>query len=237
MPGRVLLGVVCALTATATLAAASPPPPDDWVHEEVVVEQQVAVDPAPVVVVQEPVQPPYVDPYYYPDPYPQPVFVDEGPRESIVATASAMQAWLSQPSGLETMGRGGTLGFTFLQRRGDFPTGAEATGIFLFGDQASVYDLSLRMIASPKIGKRLLVPFVAVGLAIGASRVVDARSTAMQVAPKITAATYGFAIGPSAALGVHGFVGKKWYWRAGAGYVGAGVGAITADLGVGMVVD
>ena len=45
---------------------------------------------------------------------------------------------------------------------------------------------------------------------------------------------FGLGIGPSGSAGVHGFVGKSFYWRAGAGFLGAGVGAVTADLAVGM---
>lgn len=174
-----------------------------------------------------------VDPNTY---YVAPPAEEHVPDESMVVTASATQAWLSQPGGLEAAMRGGTVGFSWLQRDGEFPTGAEATGVFLFGDRASTYALSLRLIGSPEIGKRMLVPYAAVGLAVGASRVVDARSAAMEVDPEPNA-SYGFAIGPSAAVGLHGFLGNKLYWRAGAGFVAAGIGAVTADLGVGFVVD
>jgi len=242
---RVLVGACCALATTATIAAASPPPPADWeqdvlvpvevtppVEPVVVVEQQVAVDPI-VVVTPDPIPDPYyAQPYY--EPYIEPV--DEGPRESIVVTGSAMQAWLSRPSGLEVAARGGTIGFSWLQRRGDFPTGVEVTGVFLVGDQMTSYALSSRVVGSPKLGKRLVVPYAAVGIAIGASRVVDRGVAAMQKDP-MSAASYGFAIGPSAEVGLHGFLSKQLYWRAGAGFVGAGVGAITADAGVGFVLD
>lgn len=253
---RVLVGVICTLGAASIAAAqegdplvvATDPPPPPPPADPVVVEAQVAVDPLlvqPVVVEPTPsptfgevlaAQPVYQEPYYdYDDPvyYPTDVF----PSESIIATASAMQGWLSQPAGLEQFGRGGTLGFAFLQRDGEFPTGAEATGVFLFGDRASVYDLSLRLIGSPKIGKKLFVPFAAVGLAVGASRVVENGTAEMSTDKDGGDAKYGFAIGPSAAVGLHGFVGKKYYWRAGAGFLGAGIGAITADLGIGIVVD
>ncbi len=248
---RVLLGAVCALAGTAHIALAeeAPPPPPDWVEDPtpdqiavdpVVVETPpptdltVAVDPATLIVADPPPEP-YNDPYYgY---YDTPVYpVDESPSESVLVTASAVQAWMSQPSGLEQMGRGGSLGIAWLQRHGDFPTGVEAQGVFVFGDRASAYDLSLRLVGSPKIGKRLFVPYAAIGLAVGASRISDARTMEMST-DKGPDSTYGFAIGPSASVGVHGFFGKKWYWRAGAGFVGAGIGAVTADLGVGIVVD
>ncbi len=252
---RVLVGVTCALVGLATTATARPAPvPDPLVGDDLVVatDPVVVVPPDPVVVATDPVvvatdpQPavivePVIDPVpqpemYVPDHGPYALPVDppprESPRESTYVMGSATQAWMSERDGVGQLGRGGTLSFGFLQRRGDMPTGVELSGVFLHGDRASVYDLSLRLIASPKIGDRTVVPFIAMGLAVGASRLVSEEAKAFG-----EDASFGFSIGPSAALGLHGFLGDKTYWRAGAGFLGAGLGAYTADIGIGFVVD
>lgn len=247
---RVLAWVTCALVGATTTAAAKPfPPPDELVGDDLVVatDPVVVVDPVPVVVepvgvavavepvavVVEPVivQP---DPYYQQEPYGLPVAppTREVPSESTYAMASAVQAWMTERDGMNELGRGGALSFGFLQRRGDFPSGVELSGVFLTGDRASVYDLSLRVIGSPEIRDKKVLPFIAIGLTVGASRLVteEAKALGQDV-------SYGFSIGPSAAVGLHGFLSDNLYWRAGAGYLGAGIGAYTADLGIGFVVD
>jgi len=150
----------------------------------------------------------------------------------VVAWASGLQAWVSEQKGVTSLGQGASLAFAFMERDGDFPTGFEVSAVFLSGERASVYDLSFRLIGSAKIGRRKLVPFAAIGIAAGASRLVtdEQKMSGADVA-------YGWAIGPSAATGVHGFLSDKLYWRASAGFLGTGVGAMTADLGLGLVVD
>ena len=168
-----------------------------------------------------------IDPQPHPLPVPPPP--RESPRESFVVLASGLQAWMSDDGGMTDLGQGGVLSFTWLQRRGDFPTGVDVSGVFLATDDASVYDLSFRILGSPKIGRRSVVPFAAFGLAAGASRLASKQPDAM--------ASYGWSIGPSAAVGLHGFLGDRVYWRGGAGFLGTGFGAVTAELGLGMVIE
>lgn len=211
----VLGGATCVLVAAVSVAQASPPPepPPDG--------QIIAVDPYP------PPPPPDPEPYGLPPSPPEaPV-----PGESVVMLVSGAQAWLSDGAGLEAMGQGAALSMTFLERHGDFPTGFDISALFLHGDRASAYDLTMRIIGSPKIGRRKVVPFASFGVVAGASRL-----EAMDAKPGDPAA-HGWAIGPSAAVGLHGFVGNGMYWRAAGGFLGTGVGAITADLGIGFVID
>jgi hypothetical protein len=204
--------------------------------------QQVAVDPEPppppppeepLVVATDPyVAPPQPEMYV---PYEEPVYVPpprEQPRESTFAFAAASQLNVSGEDGFAPAGWGGTVGFGFIERDGDLPGGVDVAATFLTGKNVSIYDLSIRVVATPKMNGRLLVPYVAFGLCAGASRVVTDRErmTGEHV-------DYGLGLGPSGSIGLHGFVGDSIYWRAGGGFLGAGVGAVTADLAIGMVVD
>jgi hypothetical protein len=174
------------------------------------------------VIATDPVVPtPYVEPAPPPDP---------PPSESIVFLGGASQAWMTGDDGLDPIARGATLGFAFLQRDGEFPTGFEFDAVLLRGEDAAIYDLQSRVIGSPRLGRRMAVPFAALGLAYGVARLVTTEQ-------KMTGAkaTYGMSIGPTAMVGLHGFLNDSLYWRGGAGFLGTGIGAITAELSLGVV--
>ena len=247
--------LICALVGTSAPAwaddvvvAPDPAPPVDPVAPVdpvtptqglVVATDPVVVQPQPQVQVQVeapvavPVDEPYVpihEPYY--DMNPLPPTPDPYPHESVVVWASGLQAWISEEQGMTSLGQGASLSFAFFERDGDMPTGFDVSAVFLSGERASVYDLSFRLIGSAKIKARTVVPFVALGLAAGAARLVteEQKMSGADVA-------YGWSIGPSAAAGLHGFLSKKVYWRASAGFLGTGIGAMTADVGLGLTVD
>jgi hypothetical protein len=239
--------LICALVGSSATAAADEVVAPDVVEPTPPVEPTqglvVATDPVPdpqvqvQVQVEAPVPEPVADPYiihepYYDHPAPLPPEPEKYPHESVVVWASGLQAWLSEEQGMTSLGQGASLSFAFMERDGDFPTGFDVSAVFLSGERASVYDLSFRLIGSAKIQNRKLVPFAALGLAAGAARLVtdEQKMSGEDVA-------YGWAIGPSAAAGVHGFLSKKVYWRASAGFLGTGIGAMTADVGFGLTVD
>jgi hypothetical protein len=180
-------------------------------------EQIIAVDPPP--------PPP-------PPEYPLPLPPAPVPQESFVVVGSAVQSWISGTERLEQLGRGANLSFTWLQRDGEFPSGVDMSGLFLRGEDASVYALSMRLMGSAKVGRRALVPFAAFGIGAGLTRLeMDVDAT------KASEVQSGWALGPSAAIGLHGFLSDSVYWRGQAGFVGVGAGALTADLGLGFVID
>jgi hypothetical protein len=237
---RALAAAVCALSGAVATAAAEPEPeaasPPAEPHDLV-----IATDPdGALVVAPGRVAYPVTDPAFEisppiePEPYglPPAPYEHPTPRESVIILATASQAHLTGPGGFEVFGHGGSLSFGFLQRTGEFPTGFDVAAVFVRGPDAAVYDLSMRVLGSPRIGKRKLLPFIAIGLAAGASRLVTAEDKAAG-----RTVEYGLSIGPSAALGLHGFLGEKVYWRGGAGFLGTGIGTYTADLGVGVVID
>jgi hypothetical protein len=234
----VSVGLALALAATPAfadqVAVPAPPPepePQGLIIAVETVEQQAPVpEPEPEVLVQPE---PYVDPYIDMQPYSDPVAPPrESPSESTFVYGAASQLGISGRTGIDAAGFGGTVGFGHLDRHGDQPTGVDVSATFLSGPDVSIYDLSVRLVASPKINNRVLVPYLAVGICAGASRIITDRDRMTN-----KHVDFGLGIGPSASLGVHGFVGKSLYWRAGAGFLGAGVGAVTADLAVGLVVD
>ena len=158
-----------------------------------------------------------------PNPHPLPLPVAPPPRavpeESMFLSAGATQAYVSgADGGLGRFGRGGALTLALLERRGELPTGVEARGVFLDGDGGQQFTLALHVVASAKIARRPLVPFVALGLAAGSARMGDAS---------------GVAIGPSGALGLHGFLADSLYWRASASAIGVGAGTLVGELAVG----
>ena len=200
----------------------------------------VATDPVPTPPPPdvEPPEPPYDPPYdpgYDQSRYALPAtpIRDDYPRESALLVASAVHGWLSQPTGVESFGGGGALSMGFVQRDGDFPTGVDVAAVMVRGEGGAVYDLSFRIIGSPKLERRVLVPFAAIGLCAGASRIEGAGDGD---AKTMDEASWGLALGPSAALGLHGFLSDKLYWRAQAGFLGAGAGLYTADVALGVVV-
>jgi hypothetical protein len=234
--GLVLSALLGAVTPAFADQVAVPPPPDPVV---VPVDPQglvIAVDPDPVAApVPEPEPEPItiVQPEPYPEPYSDPVAPPrESPRSSTFVYGAASQVNVSGRTGIDPAGWGGTVGLGHLERHGEQPTGVDVSGTFLTGDSVSIYDLSVRIVASPKINSRVLVPYVAIGICAGASRIITDRDRMSG-----RHVDFGLGIGPSASLGVHGYVGNSEYWRLGAGFLGAGVGAVTADLAVGMVVD
>ena len=180
---------------------------------------------------------PIADP---PEPYDDPPALptsrrDDYQRESTLLFAGAAQGWLSQRDGLDRFGRGASLGFGFLQRDGHFPSGCDVAATMVRGDGGAVYDLSVRVIGSAKIGRRLAVPYVAIGLVAGASRVEGQPLDGKLVTGETS--SWGFGLGPTAALGLHGFLSDKVYWRSGVGFLGAGAGLVTADLALGITMD
>ena len=234
----VLAGALGAVLGVAPAAAKPAQPLDDQLAPDPLV---VATDPVETetAVVTETViaEPVITDPIVIHEPYQMPVSTPpparEVPRESVVVWASGLQAWVSEQRGMTSLGQGASLSFAFLQRRGDdFPTGFDMSAVFLSGERASVYDLAMRLVVSAKIEDRPVVPFIALGLAAGASRLVtdEQKMSGEDVA-------YGWAIGPAAGAGLHGFLSEKVYWRASAGFLGTGVGALTADVGLGLTVD
>jgi hypothetical protein len=150
------------------------------------------------------------------------------PRHATVAMGSGGMSFASdRDTRLERFGSTVGLGMAHLTHREDGP-GFELVGAGTGGSRGRSYSLASRIVVGPRLRRGDGVrPFFAFGLAFAISRLDEDGSKA---------ADSGLGIGPSAALGLHGFVTHRLYWRAGAGFVGAGVGTLSTDLGFGWVI-
>ena len=90
-----------------------------------------------------------------------------------------------------------------------------------------LYDLGISFIATFKLEDELAVPFVAFGLDLAAAAVPQADGSKQS---GVTAGVHGN-------LGLHGLLNDNLYWRGQVGYIGAGVGGVTAQLTLGYVFD
>ena len=165
------------------------------------------------------------------DPHPQPEpYVEPPPpprRASIGFAAGGMSYAGDTMTPLERFGRQATMGIVHISHREEpgFEAIAGATG----GDRGRSYTLAVRLLLTPRLErKHALRPFLAVGAAFAIARLDEGSDKG---------AGAGLGIGPSGAIGFHGFLSHRVYWRASAGFVGAGIGTFSTDLGLGWVID
>lgn len=149
------------------------------------------------------------------------------PRQASIALASAGLGYASDTlTPLERFGAAGGLGLVHVSHRKQpgFEVLASATG----GERGRSYAAAARMVLGPRFERAdLISPFFAIGVGFAIARLDEG-------AGKDAGA--GLGLGPSAALGLHGFLSPRIYWRASAGFVGAGIGTFSTDLGLGWVI-
>lgn len=171
------------------------------------------------------VPPPEPEPEPYalpPEPYPLPTApVDHGPRQAAVATISAVSMHVPDGEGsVERAAEGVALTLSYLDRRGEFPTGFEGQATFLDGAEGGrLYDFGFSVIGSGDLRKSI-APFLSAGLDLAASS-ADGEAH--------------LAIGVHGDLGLHGFISKNLYLRGSVGWLGAGDGGARAQFGLGWM--
>jgi hypothetical protein len=158
-----------------------------------------------------------------PDPEPPPP-----PRRATMGYLAGGLSYVSdEMTPLEHFGRQGTMGIVHVPHR-DEP-GFEALGAATGGARGRSYTLAVRLLLTPRLRRADAVrPFLAVGPAFAISRLDGGPDKGVAA---------GLGIGPSGAVGLHGFLSHRVYWRASAGFVGAGIGTFSTDLGLGWVID
>jgi hypothetical protein len=164
-----------------------------------------------------------------PPPPPEVVPAPDPPRRATIGFAAGGMSYASDAmTPLERFGRQGTIGIVHVPHREE--PGFELLGAATGGVRGRSYSLAVRLVLSPRVNRTTLArPFLAVGPSFAIARLDDASSD------KGTGA--GMGIGPSGAIGLHGFLSHRVYWRASAGFVGAGIGTFSTDLGLGWVID
>lgn len=158
-----------------------------------------------------------------PPPEPEP----DPPRRAVVAVASGGMSFASDhDTTLERFGPAAGIGMLYLSHREE--PGFEVVGGVTGGERGRSYALSARLVVGSRLERKDgIAPFFAIGFGFAIARLDED-------AGKETGA--GMGLGPAAALGVHGFISPTVYWRAGAGFVGAGIGTFSTDVSLGWVV-
>ncbi len=172
----------------------------------------------PIVIAGDPQPPP-------PDPEPEP---PPPPRHASIALVSGGTTFASDAqTALERFGPSGTMGFVHLSHR-DEP-GVEVLAGATGGDRGRSYAASVRLVITPRVRRKdAIAPFLALGPAFAIARLDEG---------DMKGSGAGLGLGPSGAIGLHGFLSHRVYWRASAGFTGAGIGTFNTDLGLGWVID
>jgi hypothetical protein len=151
----------------------------------------------------------------------------------IAAIGSATVTELRSPDetgALSTYATGGGMSVMIIDPKDEVSLGAEAQVTFLSGQSGlsgdqdrRVVHLGVSMIVSYEIDDAAAVPFMRIGLGISgvsAPDIDEARRRSVMA-------------GVQGAAGLHGFLSDKLYWRAELGFLGAGPGGVTGQLGLG----
>ena len=145
---------------------------------------------------------------------------------AVLAYASASMAYVSDATEpLARFGPGGELGILHLshQREPGFELVARAPHCA----RGTGYAASARLLVTARLRPTDLArPFLALGAAFAIDRLEDDGGKEVGA---------GLGLGPSAAIGLHGFLSERVYWRAQAQMVGAGIGMFTTDASLGWV--
>ncbi len=119
---------------------------------------------------------------------------------------------------------GAGLSITFLEPDNEISLGGEVQAMFLAGDvDRRLYDLGLSFLVSYGLKGEAIVPYMRIGLDLAAVSAPDIDESRRR---SIMGGVHGGA-------GLHGFMGKKLYWRAELGFLGAGPGGVTGRVGLG----
>jgi hypothetical protein len=183
---------------------------------------------APAAARPVPPDDPYIQVATDPPPLP-PTPAPDPPRRATIAVATGGMTFASDhDTALERFGGTGGVGILHLTHDDDDP-GFEAVAGVAGGDRGRSYTLAARMVVTARLRRKDAIrPFVALGAGFAIAR-LDEEGDGKNAAS-------GVGIGPSAAVGVHGFLSQRVYWRAGAGFVGAGIGTFSTDLSLGWVI-
>lgn len=153
--------------------------------------------------------------------------VAAGNDETFIGSLST--ARLAAPgvdSNLVHFGSGGALTILWMEdcSSGHLCGGLESSGLFLRGDgEARLYDLSIAMTGSLSLADNPVAPFLSVGLDLVSAAVPE----------RDGAVSRGVGLGVHGNLGVHAFLGERFYARGQIGYLGAAIGGVKGEVGLG----
>jgi len=153
--------------------------------------------------------------------------VARGGGENFIGTISTARVAAPGPSSnLVHFGSGGALSMLWLEdcRAGSLCGALESSALFLRGDgEARLYDLSAAITGSLSLEDSVVAPFLSVGLDLVSAAIPE----------RDGAVTRGVGLGVHGNLGVHALLGERLYARGQIGYLGASVGGVKGELGIG----
>ena len=149
-----------------------------------------------------------------------------GDERFVAAVTTARLAAPGPNSNLIHFGSGGALSVLWFEdcRRGNLCGGLESSALFLRGDgEARLYDLSAAITGSLSLDDSPVAPFLSVGLDLVSAALPERDGTV----------TRGVGVGVHGNLGVHALLGERFYARGQIGYLGAAVGGVKGEVGLG----
>ncbi len=155
-----------------------------------------------------------------------PALAHAGGERFIGSVSTARLAAPGPDSNLVHFGTGGALSILWLEDcRGDrLCGGIDTRALFLRGDgDQRVYDLSVGMTGSLPLDSAPVAPFLSVGLDMVSAAVAERDGTV----------TRGVGLGVHGDLGLHALLGERFYARGQIGYLGAAIGGVKGEVGIG----
>ena len=150
-----------------------------------------------------------------------------GNGETFIGSVSTARLAAPGPdSNLVHFGSGGALSLLWMEdcREGYLCGALESSALFLRGDgEARLYDLSVGMTGSFSLADNPVAPFLSVGLDLVSAAVPEEDG----------AVSRGVGLGVHGNLGVHALLGERFYARGQIGYLGAAIGGVKGELGLG----
>lgn len=159
-----------------------------------------------------------------------PALAGAGEERFIGAVSTARVAAPGPRSNLVHFGTGGALSILWLEdcRGGSLCGGIDTSALFLRGDgEERLYDLSFGLTGSLPLDGQPVAPFLAVGLDLVSAAVAEPDG----------ALSRGVGIGVHGDLGLHALLGERFYARGQIGYLGAAIGGVKGEVGIGYRFD
>ncbi|HEY8146923.1 MAG TPA: hypothetical protein VIG06_29785 [Kofleriaceae bacterium] len=149
-----------------------------------------------------------------------------GGEDFVAAVSTARLAAPGPDSNLVHFGSGGSLSILWLEecRAGHLCGALESNALFLRGDgEARLYDLSAAITGSLSLEDNPVAPFLSVGLDLVSAAVPE----------RDGAVSRGVGVGVHGNLGLHALLGERFYARGQLGYLGAAIGGVKGEVGIG----
>lgn len=154
-----------------------------------------------------------------------PALARAGEERFIGSVSTARMAAPGPGSNLVHFATGGALSILWLEDgAGSLCGGIDTRALFLRGDgDERLYDLSIGMTGSLPLDGEPVAPFLSVGLDLVSAAIAETDG----------AISRGVGLGVHGDLGLHALLGERFYARGQIGYLGAAVGGVKGEVGIG----